>query len=230
MGRVPAASSARSLAATLLLATFLLAGCGGGEEASTDSTSPSSTPPATAQQPPTGNPGGEANPQQNPPQPSSNQQPNQQKPPPDLPPPTPGSKAAAPGVPTSKHGDNSIQTWGLEASDAEREEATATVQRYLVARAAGNWSTVCQLLAAKPRREQEQFGGGASCAQAMASFAADASTTTLREEAEIEILSFRIGDKYAFLIYRRPDGIFATALTREGGNWKLISVTPNPIE
>jgi len=175
MSRSAAGSLIRSLLAALVLAA-LLAGCGSGEEASTSSTSSTSALPATTKQPSSGNSTADSNSQQ----PSSNQQPNQQKPPPDLPPPTPGSKAAAPGVPTSKEGDNSIQTWGLEASDAEREEATATVQRYLEARAAGNWSTVCQLLAAKPRREQEQFGGGASCAKAMASFAADAAPATLR--------------------------------------------------
>jgi hypothetical protein len=160
MGRARAASSTRLLAATFLTVA-LFTGCGSGEEAGTDSTSPTATPPATNQQPATTNPTGESDPQT----PSSDQETKQPQPPPDLPPPTPGSKAAAPGVPTSKHGDNSIQTWGLEAADGEREEATATVQRYLDARAAGNWSTVCQLLAAKPRREQEQFGGGASCAQ-----------------------------------------------------------------
>ena len=63
----------------------------------------------------------------------------------------------------------------------------------------------------------------------MASFPADASTTTLREEAELEVLSFRVGAKYAFLIYRRPDGIFAAALAREMGVWRLISATPNPL-
>jgi hypothetical protein len=223
MGLASSGACARlASAATLVIAAALLSGCGGGGEGA-NSTATSST---SSPRPTTTNPSGEANSQQ----PSSSKQPKPQKPPPDLPPPTPGSKTAAPGVPTSKQGDNSIQTWGLEASDAEREEATATVQRYLDARAAGNWSTVCQLLAAKPRREQEQFGGGASCAKAMASFAADASPATLREEAEIEVLSFRVGDKYTFLIYRRPDGIFATVLTREAGAWKLISVTPNPIE
>jgi len=222
MGVAPSGACARfAFAATFVVAAALLAGCGSGEEASSSSTS---APPAT-KQPSNGNSTAESDS----PPPSSSEQPKQQKPPPDLTPPTPGSKAAAPGVPTSKEGDNSIQTWGLEASDAEREEASATVQRYLDARAEGNWSTVCQLLAAKPRREQEQFGGGASCAQAMASFAADASPATLREEAEIEVLSFRLGKGYAFLIYRRPDGIFATALTRESGAWRLISVTPNPI-
>lgn len=132
-------------------------------------------------------------------------------------------------MPTSKEGDNSIQTWGLEASDSQREAATATVQRYLNARAARNWSTVCHLLAAKPRREQGQFVGGVSCAKAMASFAARAEDKVLREEAQIEVLSFRVGAKYAFLIYRRPDGIWATALAREGDGWRIFSVTPNPI-
>jgi hypothetical protein len=196
-------SSIRALLAFSAAAALLFAGCGSGGEASIDSTSSTAMPPVTTK-------------------------PKQQKPP-NLPPPTPGSKTAAPGVPTSEHGDNSIQTWGLEAPDAEREAATATVQRYLDARAKGEWGRVCSLLAAKPRREQEQFGGGASCAQAMVSFAADASTATLREEAEIEVLSLRIGDEYAFLVYRRPDGIFAIALTREDGEWKLISVGPNPL-
>ena len=143
---------------------------------------------------------------------------------------TSSSKAAAPGVPTSKEGDNSIQTYGLEASSAERAQATAAVQAYLDARASGNWSKVCSLLTAKPRAEQGQFAGGASCAKAMASFAAHAQTSVLEEEARIAVLSFRVGGKYAFLIYRRPDGIWATALTREAGNWKLVSVTPAPVE
>ena len=63
----------------------------------------------------------------------------------------------------------------------------------------------------------------------MASAAIDASNATLRGEAAIAVLSFRIGAHYAFLIYRRPDGFFATALTRASGRWKLVSVTPNPI-
>jgi hypothetical protein len=145
-------------------------------------------------------------------------------------PPRQGSKAAAPGVPTSREGDNSIQTYGLEASSAQRAQATALVQAYLDARAARDWAKVCSLLAAKPRAEQRQFAGDVSCAEAMVSFAADARTSVLQEEAQIEVLSFRVGHRYAFLIYRRSDGIFATALSRESGHWKLISVTPNPLE
>lgn len=214
-----------ALAAAVILVPAL-AGCGGGGEGDTAATtSGTSTSPhtATGSQAASAERSGGA---QSQPGPSSSQNSSTAN----LPPPQPGSKVAAPGVPTSKEGDNSIQTWGLEASEAQREAATKAVQSYLNARAARQWARVCHLLAAKPRREQEQFGGGASCAKAMASFAADASPAVLEEEAEIEVLSFRVGDKYTFLIYRRPDGIFATALSREGGKWKLISVTPNPIE
>jgi hypothetical protein len=104
------------------------------------------------------------------------------------------------------------------------------VRTYLEARAARRWARACSLLAVRPRREQRRFAGGASCAKAMASFAAGAEDSALREEAEMEVLSFRVAADYAFLIYRRPGpAIYATALTREGGRWKLITVTPDPI-
>jgi hypothetical protein len=211
-----------SLIALAAAAALLVAGCGGGGGA--DSTAPTPAQPSTAStaQSSKSAQGGSSNSHS----PASTKE---SKPPPNLPPPTPGSKAAAPGVPTSKQGDNSIQTWGLEASDAQRAAASKAVQTYLNARAARKWGTVCQLLAAKPRREQTQFAQGASCARVMASFAANAEGSVLREEAQIEVLSFRVGKRYAFLIYRRPDGIFATALAREAGAWKLLTVTPSPL-
>jgi hypothetical protein len=133
-------------------------------------------------------------------------------------------------VPTSRGGDNSIQTYGHEASDAQRVRAIATIQTYLNARATRNWLEACNKLAAKPHTELRQFAQGAGCAEAMESLAAQIPTHDLAEETHIEVLSFRVGGDYAFLIYRRPDHrIWATALTRERGKWKIISVTPNPL-
>lgn len=148
-----------------------------------------------------------------------------------LPPPQPGSKAPAPGVPTSKHGDNSIQTYGLEASSAERARASAAVRAYLNARAAENWARACSYLAAKPLAEQRQLAQGASCAKAMEALTARAPSSALAGEARIEALSFRVGRKYAFLIYRRPEGkVYAMPLLREGGKWKLGLLTPTPLQ
>lgn len=148
---------------------------------------------------------------------------------PKLPSPTPGSKAAAPGVPTSKHGDNSIQRWGVEATVAEQVEGTAAVQLYLDARVEGDWKRVCDLLASRSRAEQSRIVGGLPCSRSTAILLAGTSRDRLAEEAEIEALSFRIGGGYAFLIYRRPDGIYAIGLTRQGGDWKVVSATPNPL-
>ncbi len=146
--------------------------------------------------------------------------------------PVEGSKAAARGVPTSKQGDNSIQTYGLEAGAGERAEVTAAVQEFLDARAARNWATACSLLAAKPLTEYETLlkdstkKGIPACAEVMRVFATDVPDSAFAEEAEIaEVLSLRVDDEYAFLIYTRPDGkIYATAVAREGGSWKIVSV------
>ena len=145
--------------------------------------------------------------------------------------PHPGSKAAAPAVPTSPEGDNSIQVYGVEASDLERARASRTVRSYLDARAAGDWAKACAHLAPKPRAEQVRLAPRAgSCAKAMTSYAEDADPAVLREEARIEVLSLRVDPPFAFLIYRRSDGtVWATALERQGEGWKIVSVTPTPV-
>lgn len=148
-----------------------------------------------------------------------------------LPAPTPGSKAPAPGVPTSRGGDDSIQTWGVEASAATRRGAAEAVRRYLRRRAARRWRDACAMLAAKSRREQRRYDpSGRFCAGAMAYFAADASNADLRNEARIVVLSFRVGRRYSFLIYRRDDGAFAIALDRMDGTWRIVSPIATRLE
>jgi hypothetical protein len=146
-----------------------------------------------------------------------------------------GAKQAAPGVPTSKHGDDSIATYGTESGSEERDEVAAVVQAFYDARAARNWSLACEMLAAKPRTELEQMlkgsgGGAASCAEVMGGLSQQVPTSAFAEEAEIEeVLSLRTDDEYAFLIYTRPDGkVYATAVTNEGG-WKIVSIGPAEI-
>jgi hypothetical protein len=151
-----------------------------------------------------------------------------------LPEPQEGSKKAAPGVPVSKGGDNSIQTWGLEASAEEREQVTAIVQAFLDARADADWGKACAYLAADQRREFESLvrggrRGNAACAEAMRALATGVPSSAFDDEAQIDyVLSLRVGDGHAFLIYTRTgeNKIYATALGAEGGTWKVISVGP----
>jgi hypothetical protein len=154
-----------------------------------------------------------------------------------LPEPEEGSKKAAPGVPVSKGGDNSIQTWGLEASADERAKVTAILQAFLDARAADDWATACSYLAAEQRAEFESLGNGdkrgnAACAETMRAFATGVPASAYEEEAQIDyVLSLRVGEGHAFLIYTRPDTnkIYANALREEDGTWKVISVGPTVI-
>ena len=148
-----------------------------------------------------------------------------------VPPPQAGAKAPAPGVPITKGSDNSIQTWGLEASAVERAQVAELVRDFHAARAEGDWQTVCERLAAEQRRMAEALTGKANCAAAMARLAAGTPARAFAEEARIEkILSLRIGGGNAFLIYTRREGeVYATALGREEGAWKVISVGPTPL-
>jgi hypothetical protein len=150
--------------------------------------------------------------------------------------PVEGTKAAAPGVPTTKGGDNSIQRYGLEAGSEERAEAIAIVQGFLDARATDNWRAACSYLVESQRLQFEQLarsterlrGGG--CAAAMKALTGAAPKRMRVAEARIDVLSFRIGEENAFLIYNGVDGkAYATALADEDGTWKVISVAPTPL-
>jgi hypothetical protein len=143
-----------------------------------------------------------------------------------------GAKAAAPGVPTSKGGDNSIQTWGVEGSGEERARLGGIVRAYLEARARGDWAEACARLAAEQRqafaRLTPRGRGNAACAEAMRKLANQVPAGAFVRESEIvDVLSLRVGGGRAFLIYTRPGGkVYATALIREAGAWKVVSVSP----
>jgi len=150
--------------------------------------------------------------------------------------PVEGSKRAAPGVPVSRGGDNSIQTWGVEASAAERKEVTATLQAFYDARAEADWATACSYLAARVKTEFGGFvrgkSGNAACAEAMRGLAQGIPPSAFDREARIDyVLSLRIGEGNAFLIYTRPgeSKVFANAFGDEDGTWKVVSVGPTVI-
>lgn len=147
------------------------------------------------------------------------------------PPSTPG--APAPASSAFHGGDDSIQTWGRVAAPALAARLTRLVRAYLSDRAARDWAAVCARLATRERTEQGALAGGTSCARAMRSFAGHADRATLRREARIETLGVRVGPYrgrlFAFVIYRRSDGSWSTALVREAGTWKVLTVTPQQL-
>jgi hypothetical protein len=211
----------------IVIAALALAGCGGGDD---EMTATSGSVGVTAQQG-GGDSGQDGSGQQGS---GGGREPLDTS---SLPEPEEGSKKAAPGVPVSRGGDNSIQTWGRESSAQERDEVTAILQAFLDARAAADWATACSYLAAEQRAEFESLGNGdkrgnAACAETMRAFAVGVPPSAYDEEAQIDyVLSLRVGEGHAFLIYTRPDTskIYANALREEDGTWKVVSVGPTVI-
>ena len=223
------------MTAAALLAAFALAGCGG-ESPSTTSMS-ESAPTATSKSVPRPSPqqGQKQRPKPKP-EASTSQ--------PELAPtdpnslPNPGAKGAAPGVPTTKGGDNSIQRYGLESGSEERIEAATTLQTYLSAQAEGRWEEACGYLAASIREHLEALAKRirgaprriAGCAGMMEALAAKVPKTTLQSAARIQVLSLRLGSEVAFLIYTDEDGTpNSIPMSREGGAWKVAGLTGTPL-
>jgi hypothetical protein len=147
-----------------------------------------------------------------------------------------GSKRAAPGVPTNEGGDNSIQTYGAEAPASERIDAAIALQAYLDARAAEDWATACSYLSSSNQKLMEKFAErlprlkGERCPQVLAALTGNSPGSVLTAEARIEVISFRVEDDHAFIIYRDSRGmVIAISMALEDGGWKLGSLSGVPL-
>lgn len=151
--------------------------------------------------------------------------------------PNEGTKKVAPGVPTAKGGDNSIQEFGVEASSSERIEATRVIKDYLDARAAGDWTRACARISFGLREEFLRFGEAStqrgqppSCEDALQDLTVEVPERALRIAADIRVLSMRAKGSSALLIYRNGENTpFSFPVAREGGEWKVAALDGSPL-
>ncbi len=221
----------RRLGLTLLLCLLALAGCGGGEETSSPGDGASTEERASAEakshnseaqhSPASEEKGsGEAEPEST----------SAARPDVPLGEPQPGSKAPAPGVPTVKGGDNSIQSFGTEGEEGPREQALANLFAYLDARLAGEFEKACSLASEEFRQQLERLIENAKgkdkpkgCAETLALFTPEKAKAALREKNQVgEVLSFRIEGPYAYLIFKGAEGkAMFIAMADDGGQWRV---------
>lgn len=145
--------------------------------------------------------------------------------------PNQGTEVVAPGVPTAKGGDNSIQRYGLEADSRERQQVASIAKGYLDAQAAGRWAEACADLFFPIRKNLEKLASsaqplaGKGCAGAMAAIVGKRPSAERQEAADIHVLSLRVNGTQAFVIYRdgagRPSNL---PLVRDGGEWKVSAL------
>jgi hypothetical protein len=161
-----------------------------------------------------------------------------------------GGNGAGPGTPASgfhpkhhedsgggsaqfkvKGGDNSVQEFGSEASEAELQAAATALHGFLDARAERNWAAACGYLAKSARDSLSPAVARAesaeSCAAVMAALSGNVPTATLREAANANVGALRTEGDHAFLIYRAPpEGtIYAMPMSRQGDNWKVAALS-----
>jgi hypothetical protein len=136
---------------------------------------------------------------------------------------------------TVKGADNSVQEFGAEADEAELRAAATVLHGFLDARAARNWAAACDYLSKATKQSFGQLSAAseqpAGCAASLAALSGKVSITTLREAAVADVGSLRAEGGQAFLIYSgAPKGtVYAISMSREGGAWKVASLSGVPL-
>lgn len=143
-------------------------------------------------------------------------------------------------------GDNSVQEFGAEAEDSEREAAAQALHNFLDARAQEAWGAACSYLSGDVRESLEDFAVKAQkaaaeegkaeqsdtgCAGILGRVISRAALPELRKEAaEADVGSLRIEGDRAFLIYSGAGGTtIAIPVVNEDGGWKVASLAGTPL-
>ncbi len=121
-----------------------------------------------------------------------------------------------------------------EAIDPHDPVADDALHGFLDARAERNWAAACGYLS---QGATQGFGSavtgsaGSSCAATLAALTGKVPTSTLREAAVADVGSLRVKGGQAFLIYSGApkDTVYAISVSREGGAWKVASLSGVPL-
>jgi hypothetical protein len=119
--------------------------------------------------------------------------------------------------------DNSVPTFGSEASASERGEAEVALRAYLRARAREDWATACSDLAASTRQGYEKLASSAKakasgCAPILAALSKGAD---LSDPLTGSLVALRVQGANAFALFYGPNHQqYMVPMNREAGEWK----------
>lgn len=129
-------------------------------------------------------------------------------------------------------GDNSIPTYGSEASASVRGEAEAVLSGYLRAREAEDWPAACAAMSAQVAKQLALLSGRSGttdCAKAYAALAEHGSAAERADPMVGGIASLRIESPHAFALFFGPGKQqYMMPLEEEGGGWKVTQIAPVP--
>lgn len=127
--------------------------------------------------------------------------------------------------------DSPILDFGEESDEAELDEAAAIVRGFYVSRADEDWPAACARLSAAVLDKIERLATSAtelpdkSCPSFLSAFTR-LGEQERQESTVVDAGSLREQGKRAFLIYHGPrEIVYAMPLSREGGAWKVASLS-----
>ena len=131
-------------------------------------------------------------------------------------------------------GDNAVQTFGHEAPDGDRDQASEVIQAWMKARAAQNWKKDCsyfarsyvhQLVAEDATKVTN--GRVKTCPQALAYFGHQASGSNYKNTLSGPIDSMRVEEGHGYAQYHGNDGHdWVVGVARENGKWLVSGAAP----
>jgi hypothetical protein len=131
-------------------------------------------------------------------------------------------------------GDNSIQTFGEEADDAEVAAASVVLVGYLEARSEEDWAGQCTYLAKAAVAPLEELVArspqfkGKGCAAALPALMAGTPASTRANTLTGTIASLRVEGDRGFALYHGADGVdYFVPMAKEDGEWKLGAIAPS---
>jgi hypothetical protein len=129
-------------------------------------------------------------------------------------------------------GDNAVQTFGQEATLAERDQVSSVIRRWMQARAAQAWTKDCGYFTSSYTKLLTEDAHGVTggkvktCPQALAYFGHEASGN-YKNTLDGPIDSLRIGKGHGYAQYHGNDGHdWIVPVEKDHGRWLLITATP----
>jgi hypothetical protein len=131
-------------------------------------------------------------------------------------------------------GDNSIQDFGDEADETEREAASVVVLAFMQARTAGDWEAVCLQLSSAALAQIDQLADrsvqlrGKDCAELLETLVGNAPAAARANTIRGGIDSLRFDGESGFALYHGTDGRdYYLPLVKEGESWRVGALGPS---
>lgn len=138
-----------------------------------------------------------------------------------------GSSASASGSSPPAKGFSKgaeLASFGEEADETEREQASLLLEKNQASRGAGSFSAQCETLASSVVEELES-DQGKSCAAALAAEAKTASAKLMAHTLYLPVEALRVEGKVGYALYHGEDGTeYAAKMEKENGEWKVAGL------